>query len=347
MSESDFASRLVSWQKTHGRHDLPWQQSREPYPVWLSEIMLQQTQVITVKPYFAKFMQRFPTVADLAAAHEDEVLALWSGLGYYSRARHLHKAAQQIVQRHGGAFPSDSTTLQTLSGIGPSTAAAIASICFGERVAILDGNVKRVLTRHLGYADDLAQRRHEQALWAHAQVLLPKRAQNMPVYTQAVMDLGALVCTPRQPQCHVCPVRSDCVAHAQGQPEAYPVKTRRLQRRSESWWILVARTSSGAVWLQQRPSQGIWAKLFCLPMFECWDGLSASLPKNARAQLDTGEVVKHVLTHKDLFLHPVYWQAPHSWSLAQGQWVAATDWPNLGLPAPVRQLLAAATSSSR
>jgi A/G-specific adenine glycosylase len=345
-----FANRLVHWQRTHGRHDLPWQGTRDPYPVWLSEIMLQQTQVVTVKDYFARFMQRFPTVADLAAAHEDEVLGLWSGLGYYSRARNLHKAAQQVVALHGGVFPRDAHTLQSLPGIGPSTAAAIASICFGERVAILDGNVKRVLTRFLGFADDLAASRHEKALWQIAQDLVPEQPADMPTYTQAVMDLGATVCTPRQPRCHACPVQSNCVAHAQGQPEAYPVKTRRVLRRSESWWLLLAKRPDGSVWLQQREGRGVWAKLFCAPMFESEAALLDTLPAPTRSGHQTGlvmgEVVKHVLTHKDLFLHPVWWQAVPAWALPQGQWVAASDWPRLGLPAPVRKLLADTLSSA-
>ena len=338
--KSDFANRLVRWQKAHGRHDLPWQATRDPYQVWLSEIMLQQTQVVTVKDYFVRFMQRFPTVADLAAAHEDEVLGLWSGLGYYSRARNLHMAAQRVVQLHGGAFPSDAQTLQTLPGIGPSTAAAIASICFEERVAILDGNVKRVLTRFMGFGDDLALARHEKALWLIAQGMLPEKPQDMPTYTQAVMDLGATLCTPRQPDCQGCPVRAACVAAAQGKPEAYPVKTRRLQRRTESWWLLVARRADGSVWLQQREARGVWAKLFCVPMFERESDLLAAVPNRLHKGLVAGEVVKHVLTHKDLFLHPLWLDAPSTWHVPQGEWVAEDDWSQRGLPAPVRKLLA-------
>ena len=339
MSAPSFAARLVRWQKLHGRHDLPWQNTRDPYAVWLSEIMLQQTQVTTVIDYYQRFVQRFPNVATLAAATEEEVMGLWSGLGYYSRARHLHRAAQQVVAQHAGAFPTSAQGLQALPGIGPSTAAAIASICFDERVAILDGNVKRVLSRHLGDDSDMAQPRHVQALWQRAHALLPQRSIDMPVYTQAVMDLGATVCKPRQPLCDQCPVRQDCVARAQGQPQAYPVKSRRLQRRTESWWLLMARTSKGDVWLQQRPERGVWAKLFCVPMFESFDALSALLPAPARKHLKPTDAIKHVLTHKDLFLHPVWCELPKSAGLTQGQWVAAKNWPGLGLPAPVRKLL--------
>jgi len=338
MSASDFATRLVTWQKQHGRHDLPWQNTRDPYAVWLSEIMLQQTQVSTVRDYFARFMQRFPSVADLAAASEDEVLALWSGLGYYSRARNLHRAAQQVVTLHGGAFPRTAEILQSLPGIGRSTAAAVASLCFGERVAILDGNVKRVLTRFLGYAEDLAQSRHERALWALAQDLLPSE-RDMPTYTQAVMDLGATVCTPRQPNCSACPVRADCVAAQQGQPERYPVKTRKLKRHSESWWLLVARNPKGQVWLTQRPAQGVWARLFCVPMFAHRDELLAALPARVQAQVHEAPAFKHVLTHKDLHLHPVFVRLSRSDGWAEGEWVADDEWPQRGLPTPIRKLL--------
>lgn len=339
MSTAPFATRLVAWQKQHGRHDLPWQHTRDPYRVWLSEIMLQQTQVVTVKDYFTRFLARFPTVADLAAAQEDEVLALWSGLGYYSRARNLHRAAQQVMSHYAGVFPQTAQDLQSLPGIGPSTAAAIASICFDERVAILDGNVKRVLTRHLGYAQDLALKRHETALWELAHARLPKRSADMPAYTQAVMDLGAGVCTPKQPQCGRCPVRSDCVAHAQNAVLDYPVKTRQLKRQTQSWWLLLARTQQGAVWLQQRPSTGVWAKLYALPMFDSFEALSQTLPEPMQAQLVHTEVVKHVLTHRDLFLHPILLMLPERVSLGQGQWVEASNWPQLGLPAPIRKLL--------
>jgi A/G-specific adenine glycosylase len=343
MTPSHFGDTVVAWQKKHGRHDLPWQNTQDPYAVWLSEIMLQQTQVVTVREYFARFMQRFPTVADLAAAHVDEVLGLWSGLGYYSRARNLHRAAQDVVALHGGVFPRSAEALQTLPGIGRSTAAAVASLCFGEPVAILDGNVKRVLTRYLGYANDLSVTRHEKALWATAQTLLPTRdvRRAMPHYTQGVMDLGATVCTPKKPQCASCPLQSSCVAHAQGEPERYPVKTRKLKRSAEQLWLLQAQTHAGEVWLMQRPHSGVWAGLYCLPVFESLEALQAALPNALRSELHEQAVVKHVLTHKDLYLHPVRLTLTRRQKLGEGQWVAAADWPTLGLPAPIRQLLQA------
>ena len=338
---TSFGDTVVAWQKKHGRHDLPWQNTQDPYAVWLSEIMLQQTQVVTVREYFARFMQRFPTVADLAAAHQDEVLGLWSGLGYYSRARNMHRAAQEVVALHGGVFPRSAEALQTLPGIGRSTAAAVASLCFGEPIAILDGNVKRVLTRYLGFTDDLASSRVEKDLWATAQTMLPQCdvTNAMPPYTQGIMDLGATVCTPKKPRCEQCPLSVACVAKAQGQPELYPVKTRKLKRSSEQLWVLQAQTAKHDVWLIQRPQTGVWAGLYCLPVFESFSALQAAVPLKYQAQLGEGAVFKHVLTHKDLHIHPVQLVLPKTIKLENGQWVSATEWPGLGLPAPVRKLL--------
>ncbi|MBI3531081.1 MAG: A/G-specific adenine glycosylase [Burkholderiales bacterium] len=337
----DLATPVVRWQKSHGRNDLPWQATRDPYRVWLSEIMLQQTQVVTVLDYFARFLQRFPDVRALAAAHLDEVLGLWSGLGYYSRARNLHACAVQVVKLHGGEFPRTAEALQTLPGIGRSTAAAVASICFGERVAILDGNVKRVLTRVLGFNADLAMAANERALWTQATELLPQRdlQRAMPRYTQGVMDLGATVCTARKPACLACPVAELCVARREGQPEIYPVKTRKLKRSAQSLWLLWAQTRTGAVWLRQRPTPGVWAGLYCFELFDSREALEAAVPEKYRAELQDDAVFTHVLTHKDLHLHPVRVQLPARALNAAGGWHAADVWPQLGLPAPVRKLL--------
>jgi A/G-specific adenine glycosylase len=336
------ATQVVRWQARHGRNNLPWQNNRDPYGVWLSEVMLQQTQVATVLDYFARFLQRFPNVLTLAAAHQDEVLALWSGLGYYSRARNLHACAQRVANEFGGRFPTQVEQLMRLPGIGRSTAGAIASICFGQREAILDGNVKRVLTRVLGFDQDLALAANEKILWQLAADVLPKRdlRTNMPRYTQGMMDLGATVCLVRKPLCESCPLSNSCVARAQGTPQNYPVKTRKLKRSSQSLWLLWAQTSDSAVWLSQRPSPGIWAGLYCMDLFDSYEVLSASVPARYRDKLQDTPLIRHVLTHKDLFLHPVRVQLPaSSLKRAGGAWYANKQWPKLGLPAPIRKLL--------
>lgn len=333
-----FARCMVDWQRQYGRHGLPWQNTQDPYRVWLSEIMLQQTQVTTVLDYFPRFLTRFPDVNSLAAAPQDDVLALWSGLGYYSRARNLHKCAQEVMGRFSGAFPRRAEELQTLPGIGRSTAAAIAAFCFKERAAILDGNVKRVLTRVLGYGDDLAVLKHERALWALAQDLLPEKPDDMPRYTQALMDLGATVCLPRKVHCEACPVSGLCRAKAQGEPLVYPIKTRKLKRSSATLWLLWAVNAQGQVWLQKRPEKGIWAGLFSFPVFDSEDELLAAWAQGNGAQYIPSW--KHVLTHRDLYLHPVRMtgSAQHL-PACEGQWVDAAVWPDMGLPAPIRTLL--------
>jgi A/G-specific adenine glycosylase len=335
-----FAGRVVRWQQTHGRNTLPWQNTRDPYRVWLSEIMLQQTQVATVLVYYPRFLRRFPDVRALASAQLDDVFGLWSGLGYYSRARNLHRCAREVVELHGGEFPRSAQLLQALPGIGRSTAAAIASFCFGERVAILDGNVKRVLTRVLGFDADLALAANERELWARAQALLPRRGarEAMPRYTQGLMDLGATICLSRNPSCLICPVRQMCAAQLQGNPQSYPVKTRTTKRSAQSLWLLLARSRDGSVRLQRRPPTGIWAGLYCPPLFDSWDALQAAAP---RAQFEQGAPFVHVLTHKDLHLHPVTAVVAKRSVRDEGAWFTCDEWPALGLPAPIRKLLLA------
>ena len=340
------AARVVRWQRTHGRHHLPWQQTRDPYRVWLSEVMLQQTQVGTVLDYYARFLDRFPEVQALAAAPLDDVLALWSGLGYYSRARNLHRCAQAVVAQHGGRFPGDSATLATLPGIGRSTAAAIAAFCFGERVAILDGNVKRVLSRALGFDGDLSQAAAVNALWSQAQALLPEAG--IESYTQGLMDLGAQVCVTRKPQCETCPLNADCVAKAQGRPEAYPVKTRRLKRGRREHALLWLQHRD-RLWLTQRAATGVWAGLWSLPE---WDE-AETLAELAAGWPGEGEVlpvIHHVLTHFDWILRPLRWTLPARAAAARlaaveaalpaGRWFTRDEALASGLPAPVRKLLA-------
>ncbi|MBL8343198.1 MAG: A/G-specific adenine glycosylase [Rubrivivax sp.] len=339
---------MQRWQRRHGRRGLPWVGERNPYRVWLSEVMLQQTQVATVVGYYERFLERFPHVQALAAASEDEVLALWSGLGYYSRARHLHRCAQQVMAAHDGRFPPDSAALARLPGIGRSTAAAIAAFCFGERAAILDGNVKRVLTRLLGFGGDLAEAAAERALWAHARALLP--ARGIESYTQGLMDLGATVCLARQPQCARCPLATQCTAHQEGRPEAYPVKSRRTRRGARDD-ILLWLEHRGRWWLARRPGTGVWAGLWCLPLVADaaaltratagWPGTAQALPE-----------VRHALTHFDWTLRPLHWRWPARargpaeaelvQRLGAGRWLRPDEALALGLPAPVRRLLEAA-----
>ena len=342
LTVATLASRVVRWQAAHGRNNLPWQNTRDPYRVWLSEVMLQQTQVATVVDYFDRFLTHLPNVTALAAATMDEVLGLWSGLGYYSRARNLHHCAVEVVRKWGGEFPRTAAELESLPGVGRSTAAAIASLCFGERVAILDANVRRVLTRVLGFEADLASTVNQHLLWSAATGLLPRRdlVRSMPRYTQGMMDLGATVCLARQPLCLLCPLADMCEACSMGTPELFPVMTRKLKRSSQSVWLLWARTREAAVWLQRRPTPGVWAGLYCMPWFDSREELVASVPRPYRTALCDMAAFKHVLTHKDLHLHPVQVLLPgDAGSGPDGQWFGPGQWPALGLPAPVRRVL--------
>lgn len=340
--QGELAERIVRWQKVHGRHTLPWQNTRDPYRVWLSEIMLQQTQVVTVKDYFTRFLHRFPDVRTLSEATLDEVLSLWSGLGYYSRARNLHACAIQVVRSHGGKFPETAEILQNLPGIGRSTAGAIASLCFARRVAILDGNVKRVLTRVLAFDADLAHSANERALWDLATVTLPNEdlQQTMPRYTQGMMDLGATVCVAKKPACEVCPLNDICLARQSGAPEKYPVKTRKLKRSAQSLWLLWAQSNRGKVLLSQRPTPGVWAGLYCFALFDSREALQRSVALHCQSDLQDAPAFTHVLTHKDLHLHPVRLTAPvKALNGVEGRWFSLSEASQLGLPAPIKKLL--------
>jgi A/G-specific adenine glycosylase len=341
-----FSARIIDWQRRYGRHGMPWQDTRDAYRVWLSEIMLQQTQVATALVYYPRFLARFPTLADLAAAPLEDVLALWSGMGYYSRARHLHACARAVMARFDGHFPTTAAQLQALSGIGRSTAAAIAVFCHGERAAILDGNVRRVLTRVFGIADDLSNAANERALWLRAEALLPRRdlERAMPAYTQGLMDLGATVCTRRNPTCAVCPLAGRCLAARNGHPECYPVKTRRAERRALAVWLLHATDEHERVWLTPRPARGIWARLYCLPEYGTRAELLAALAAPTRAHAVFRAPIAHALTHRDLSLHVVSVRLTSNNRLdgdSEGRWHAPSAWPALGLPAPIRRFLQA------
>lgn len=341
MSKQDFASRLMSWQASHGRHDLPWQHSRDPYRVWLSEIMLQQTQVDTVMPYYGRFLARFPTLADLAAAPQEDVLALWSGLGYYARARNLHKAAQVVMEEHGGIFPRSAATIATLPGIGRSTAAAIAAFCFDERVAILDGNVKRVLCRAFGIEGFPGSRAVEQTLWALATELLPERDPGR--YIQAQMDLGATVCTRSRPACTRCPLAADCVARRDGRCAELPTPRPRkaVPRRQAN--VVVVRAGN-AVLVEQRPPAGIWGGLLALPEAGA-DGAAAWTAQrfgSAAPAAASLPALTHAFTHFVLEIRPwlVDLRAPATLA-GDGtlRWLALDTVDAAALPAPVRTIL--------
>ncbi|HEY3597758.1 MAG TPA: A/G-specific adenine glycosylase [Paraburkholderia sp.] len=344
---SDFSVRLIAWQREHGRHDLPWQNTRDAYRIWLSEIMLQQTQVSTVIPYYARFLARFPDVASLATAPVDDVMALWAGLGYYSRARNLHRCAQVVVDQHGGAFPASVDALAELPGIGRSTAAAIASFAFGARATILDGNVKRVLARVFGVEGFPGEKRVENAMWILAESLLPSNASDDEVsaYTQGLMDLGATLCVRGKPECVRCPFATDCVANVAGRQRELPAARPKKPVPTRRTWMLVLRDGD-SVMLEKRPPSGIWGGLWSLP--EASD--EAALAKRARAFGASAMVsplapLTHTFTHFRLDIEPRVVElnrvtgAPAALADGETAWVTLGELDAYGLPAPVRKLL--------
>lgn len=339
-----FAQRLLQWFDAHGRHDLPWQHPRTPYRVWLSEIMLQQTQVQTAIPYFERFLQRFPDVAALAAANEGEVLALWSGLGYYSRARNLHATAIACVEQHGGAIPKTMESLIALPGIGRSTAAAILSQAHGEPHAILDGNVKRVLTRQMGLTDWPGKPAAERLLWAEAEHRLPRTgsaSSRMADYTQAVMDFGATLCTPRKPRCSDCPFALDCCAHQSGQVASIPAGKPKKAIPTRETHMLVVRNAEGAVLLEHRQNAGVWKGLWSLPEAADHEALAlARLQLGAKTLHELPEFT-HVFSHYRLHIRPsVHLVDRHVLRESDAlRWVSLNQLDTLGLPSPVRKLL--------
>jgi A/G-specific adenine glycosylase len=328
---STFATKVVRWQARHGRHDLPWQRTRDPYRVWLSEVMLQQTQVATVIPYYRKFLARFPNVKSLAKATLDDVLTLWSGLGYYTRARNLHAAARAVVERHGGRFPRTREDLESLPGLGRSTAAAIAVFAFGAREAILDGNVKRVLARHFAVRGDPGEPRVAKRLWAIAEAALP--ARGIESYTQGLMDLGAKVCARKRPACADCPVQKTCKAFARGNPETFPQpRPRKARPVKKTSMLLLLR--DGEVLLEKRPMTGVWGGLWCLP--ERDDAAGKKLP-----------VLRHEFTHFTLDITPILRELGSASPQAAepGQiWLPVEEAIGAAVPAPVRKLLVALDS---
>jgi len=340
--EASFSARLIEWQIREGRHDLPWQGTTDPYRVWLSEIMLQQTQVITVVPYFQRFVARFPTLEDLARASLGEVMASWSGLGYYARARNLHACAKALVGKHGGRFPHAPDAIAALPGIGRSTANAVAAFCYGARVAILDGNVKRVLCRHFGVPGFPGTREVERQLWRLAESQLPQRG--VATYLQAQMDLGATVCTRSRPNCASCPVAASCVARAEARIEALPQKRQRkaLPERQTRVLLLV---EVERVLLLNRPPTGVWGGLLSLP--EVPDGAeplryARDVLGCAVARFEQLPPLRHSFTHFHLTLLPLAGRVrplPRVADRAGESWIGRDELGAAALPAPIRKLL--------
>lgn len=341
---NDFARRLLAWYDTHGRKDLPWQHPRTPYRVWLSEVMLQQTQVATVVAYFERFVAALPTLADLAAAPLDDVLALWSGLGYYSRARNLHRAAQTCVDLHAGDLPHDPEKLAALPGIGRSTAGAIRALAFDDRAPILDGNVRRVLARFHGVSGWPGSIAVQRILWRHADAHTP--VPRVADYTQAIMDLGATLCTRSRPRCGECPLSENCVAYRDGLTGQLPERkpARAIPTRNTS--MLIVLDDASRVLLQRRPPTGVWAQLWSLP--ECEDIEAAANALQDRCAMMLGDAqslpaFRHVFSHFRLDITPLRFHATRDPTriadAPDHRWVEYDQLASLGLPAPVRKLL--------
>lgn len=339
-SSTDFAEKVIEYYHAHGRKHLPWQNTKDPYKVWLSEIMLQQTQVTTVIPYFERFIDSFPTITDLAQATDDQVMQHWSGLGYYSRARNLHKAAQIIETEFAGDFPREPELIETLPGIGRSTAGAIASFAFGKPTAILDGNVKRVLARCYAIEGWPGNGRVLKALWQRAEANTPE--QETAAYNQAMMDLGAVVCTRSKPDCSNCPLSKHCLAYHNDSIELYPSKKPKKARPSKSVYWLIS-ISEGKVMLHKRPPSGIWGGLWALPEVQ-----QQEMSPDHIQQLDP---FVHKFSHYDLQVQPLLLNSnadkalveknshPSIMEPAQADWFSQSQLNEIGLPTPVSKLL--------
>ncbi|MFZ6759835.1 A/G-specific adenine glycosylase [Undibacterium sp. Ji50W] len=353
-ADPDFSSRLIAWQKQHGRHGLPWQQSQEAYRVWLSEIMLQQTQVTAVIPYYQRFLTSFPTVFALAAAPVEEVMEHWSGLGYYTRARNLHQCAKQVVEKYQGQFPADPALLQELPGIGRSTAAAITAFSYGTVAAILDGNVKRVLARVFAIDGYPGSKPVEDQMWKLAQALLP--AQGIQAYTQGLMDMGATLCVRSNPKCQQCPFQDRCLAYAQSRTAELPERKPKKAQKEKQAIMLVVQDGL-QILLERRPPTGIWGGLLSLPelagMQEYGDDMISVDEQMAELKQKAGRfgvinsiqilpVVSHAFTHFKLQILPVHVQLSERHAMiseADHRWGNLRDAGQLALPAPIKNLL--------
>lgn len=352
---SNFSSRLIAWQRQHGRHDLPWQ-GAYAYPVWLSEIMLQQTQVATVIPYYQRFIAAFPTIAALAEASEEQVLAHWSGLGYYARGRNLHATAQLIVEKYHGEFPRQYEQILELPGIGRSTAAAICALAYHECRAILDGNVKRVLARYCGIEGWAGNKQVETKLWQQAEALLPPPPSRgrtgerggfengIASYIQAQMDLGATLCTRSKPKCDVCPVRSDCVAFQSGRVSELPTpRPRKVMPERHTTFLLLMHGND--ILLEKRPGSGIWGGLWCPPQLD--DGQDVVADYVQRSGMKVSERIElaeftHTFTHFKLHITPLLLHVarkPQQVQQAGSIWLDVEEALQAAIPTPVRTLL--------
>ena len=352
--DPSFSQAVITWQKQHGRHHLPWQQSREAYRVWLSEIMLQQTQVTAVIPYYEKFLNSFPTVFDLAAASSESVMAHWSGLGYYTRARNLHQCAKKVVELYQGHFPADPLLLEQLPGIGRSTAAAITAFSYGINAAILDGNVKRVFARVFGIAGYPGSKPVEDDLWQRAMALLPE--QGIEAYTQGLMDLGATLCTRSSPSCLRCPLQARCVAHAENRTAELPTRKPKKQIKEKQAVMLVL-IHQGQVLLERRPDRGIWGGLLSLPEMAGMTALETDQAPDAidaqalHTMIDQFGVpgeqrllpdIEHVFTHFKLHIRAVLVALTQLHSRPVDDryvWMPLSGMAEAALPAPIKTLL--------
>jgi A/G-specific adenine glycosylase len=338
---SDFALRIIDWQQQHGRHDLPWQNTHSPYAIWVSEIMLQQTQVAAVIGYYQRFMARFPTIQSLATAEQEEVMQYWSGLGYYSRARNLHHAAQTIVDEFNGEFPQDFIAMQSLSGIGRSTAAAIAAFAFNQVQTILDGNVKRVLARHFAIEGWPSSPKIEKAMWVLAESLLPKAG--MVAYTQGLMDLGATLCTRSKPSCNTCPLNTTCLAYAQQQVHLLPTpKPKKVSPQKYTTMLILQHGQD--VMLEKRPSKGIWGGLWSLPEIDMQSIATEVAQTRFGLTVEAQEplpLLQHAFSHYKLEILPqpleVISKLPQT--APNTIWLSIEDAIGAAIPTPVRKIL--------
>jgi A/G-specific adenine glycosylase len=351
---SSFAAKMIRWQERHGRHHLPWQNTRDPYAIWLSEVMLQQTQVTTVIPYYLRFLQCFPDIRSLASASLDEVLAQWSGLGYYSRGRNLHRAARLVASDHAGIFPRDIEEIHQLPGIGRSTAAAIAVFAYGAHCAILDGNVKRILARCFGIEGYPGKKQTEAVLWQKAQEILPQPSgkngsSGIEAYTQALMDLGATVCTRFKPKCAICPLPGDCVAFRNDAVGRLPApRPRKPLRERET--VLLMLMAQGKILLEKRPARGIWGGLWCLPEMPVGESTAKYCVERFGMRMGLQPLPQmppllHTFTHFRLRIYPQPIRVDSLSALEENlvgdevRWMTSCEAVKAAIPAPVSKLL--------